>query len=251
MNQPSFLSLYRHALHRGTHGLRAIPWSLLRILGAFSLLLLLSGCAASVGLTAKERAAIHSGDRVLVLVRVQCTVDDRPLECGLSLPSLSGRRLIGFALGSFDTFGEPRYVDIRALSDESFDAGWAFLLLSPGYHYLYVQGLDSSAGYQRDYSKYRDAPRWQIAVPERAKWIYAGTLTLAGEEAGTLMFGDKIIVPVKNQDVPLSDDRESAGRLLKGQFPDAGEVRTILMKRWQHGDPFIFRSPWLDPPKQP
>jgi len=248
MHRPSNLLLHRHASHRGTHGVLSAPCRLPGMLGALLLLLALSGCAP-VGLTGKERSSIYAGDTALVLVRVQCTVDDRSLEPCLSLPSLSGRRLISFALGSFDTFGEPRHIDVRALSEESIGAGWVFLLLSPGYHYLYVLGLDSNAGYQP--AHFQDAPRWQIEVPERAKWIYAGTLTLAGEEAGTLMFGDKIIVPVKNQDVPLSDDRESAGRLLKGQFPDAGEVRTILMKRWQPGDPFIFRSPWLDPPKQP
>jgi hypothetical protein len=219
----------------------------LRGLCSFLLLLVLFGCAP-VGLTSKERAAINSGDRAFVLVRVDCTVDERPLEPCLSLPSLSARRFVSFALGDFDTFGEPRHIDVRALSEGSFGAGWAFLLLSPGYHYLYVLGLDTNAGYQP--AHFRDAPRWQIEVPEQTKWIYAGTLILAGKDDGALMFGDKIIKPVKDQKVPLSDERESAGKLVAKHVPDAGEVRTILMKRRHPGEPFIFRSSWPDSKKQ-
>jgi len=161
---------------------------------------------------------------------------------------LSDRLFVGFALGSFDTFGEPGNAVMRALSEESFDAGWTFFVLSPGIYYLYIRGPDSNETSKRaatDYYHryYRDVPRWRIDVPESAKLIYAGTLNLAGKVEGTLLFGDKIIVPVSTQEVPLSDDRESADRLLTKHFPDAGEVQTILMQRWHPGDPLIFRSP--------
>jgi len=240
MPRPPIFSPHRNAMQQVLCVSRAAPRSVLRGWCSSLLLLVLFGCAP-VGLTVKERASIQTGDTAFVLVRVQCTVDDKPLKPCLSLPSLSGRRLVSFALGSFETFGEPRHIDVRALSRESIGAGWAFLLLSPGYHYLYVLGLDSNPGYQP--AHFRDAPRWQIEIPEQTKWIYAGTLTLAGKEYGTLMFGDKVIVPVKDRDVPLTDDRESAAGVLAKYIEDAGEIRTLFMKRRQPADPFIFRSP--------
>jgi hypothetical protein len=75
--------------------------------------------------------------------------------------------------------------------------------------------------------------------------IYAGTLTLAGKQNGTLIFGDKIIVPVENQQVPLRDERETADSLLKRNLPGI-KVHNSIMKPWNPGDPFIFRSPLPD-----
>ena len=214
-----------------------------------TLLVLLFGCAPIVP-TVKEQAAINAEDKALVLVRVQCTVDGQPFESCIFRRKnsiFSDNIFVGFAMGSFDTFGEPGSVQIRALSDESLDAGWIVFMLSPGIYYLAIQGPDSSqiskmsaANYYRKY--FQDASRWRIDVPERTKLIYAGTLHLAGKIDGTLLFGDRIIVP-SGQEVALSNDQELAGRLLIKHFPDAGEIKTILMQRWHPGDPLIIRSP--------
>jgi hypothetical protein len=215
-------------------------------------LLTLAACAPVV-LTAKDRAGINAGDKVLVLVRVLCTVDEKPFVPCIyrrNDPMLSDKLIVGFAMGSFDTLGEPGNVKIKALSDESFDEGWAFFLVSPGIYYLYIRGPDSSEFSHRSASDYynryySNAPRWRIDVTECAKVIYAGTLTLAGKQNGTLIFGDKIIVPVENQQVPLSDERETADSLLKRHLPGT-EVHNSIMRPWNPGDPFIFRSPLSD-----
>lgn len=213
-----------------------------------ALLVLLFGCAPMMP-TAKEQAALLAGEKSLLVVRVQCMVDGQPFEPCIfrrhdSL--LSDKIHVGFAMGNFDTFGEPGNADVRALSEESFDAGWILFVLPPGIYYLYVRGPDSSEVARRGASDYygdgfRDLPRWRIDVPERAGSIYAGTLHLAGKVRGTLLFGDKIIDPVNGQE--LSDDRELAARLLAKHFPGTGAIRTILMQRWDPGNPIILRAP--------
>ena len=199
----------------------------------------------------EERAAIDAGEKSLVLIRVQCTVDDQPFEPCLYRRDdslLSDKIFVGFAMGSFDTFGRPGNTVVRGLSAESYDDGWVVFVLSPGIYYLQVRGPDSSEvarmGTTDYYARYfPEVPRWRIDVPEGAKWIYAGTLHLAGTVRGTLLFGDRIIDPVKDPDASLSDDRELAGRLLAKHFPDADGIRTILMRKWTPGEPIILRAP--------
>lgn len=208
---------------------------------------LISACATIVPvvITAKDRAAINAGDKGLVLVRVLCTVDDKPFEPCIyrrNDPMHSDKFFVVFALGSFKTFGEPGHLKIQALSDALLDEGWAFLLLSPGIYYLYIQGPDRCVSDYYDRCIGKDTPRWRIDIPEGAKLIYVGTLTLAGKVEGKLMFGDKIIHPVTNQEVPLSDERELADSLLARYFPGTA-VHNILMRQWHPGDPLIFRSP--------
>ncbi len=252
MNRQTIRSQHRCAQDQEAD-LRAASSVLLRILGVLALLVLFFGCA-SIGLTAKERTEINAGDKALVLVRIQCTVDGQPFAPCIfrrHAPMLSDNIFVGFALGSFDSFGEPGNALMRALSEESFDAGWTFFVLSPGIYYLYVRGPDSSEISKRSATDYyrtyfQDLPRWRIDVPPRAKMIYAGTLNLTGKIDGTLLFGEKIIVPMGGQEASLSDERESAGKLLTEHFPDAAEIQTILMQRWQRGDPMILRSPSTD-----
>lgn len=213
-----------------------------------ALLVLLFGCAPMMP-TAKERTALLAGEKSLLLVRIQCTVDSQPFEPCIFRrhdPLFSDKIYVGFAMGSFDTFGGPGNAAVRALSEESFDAGWTLFVLRPGIYYLYVRGPDSSEiarrGTSDDYGDgFRDLPRWRIDVPERAGSIYAGTMHLAGKVRGTLLFGDKIIDPVNGQE--LSDDRELAAVLLAKHFPGMGEVRTLLMQRWGPDHPIILRAP--------
>jgi hypothetical protein len=246
MNRPKIPSPDRPTQNRSAQGPRTASSGLRWCLPA--LLVLLFGCAPMMP-TAKEQAALLAGEKSLLLVRVQCTVDDQPFEPCIfrrhdSL--FSDKIYVGFAMGSFDTFGGPGNAAFRALSEESFDTGWTLFVLRPGIYYLYVRGPDSSEVARRGASDYygdgfRNVPRWRIDVPERARSIYAGTLHLAGKVRGKLLFGDKIIDPVNGQE--LSDDRELAARLLARHFPGMGEVRTILMQRWDPGSPILLRSP--------
>jgi hypothetical protein len=252
MNRPKIHSPDRLIPDRDAQGPRTSPSGLRW--GLPALLLLLVGCMPLLP-TAREQAAIQAGEKSLVLVRVQCTVDDQHFEPCLYRRDdslFSDKIFVGFAMGSFDTFGRPGNADVRGLSEESFDAGWTLFVLSPGIYYFYVRGPDSSEVARRgtyDYygDGFRDLPRWRIDVPDGAKSIYAGTLHLAGKVRGTLLFGDKIIDPVDGQEV--SDDRELADRLLARHFPGIGEARTILMQRWEPGNPLILRSPLPGPVK--
>lgn len=238
---------HRHAHHRETQNLRTASPGFLKISFLLALSFYVSACATIVPavLTAKDRAALNAGDKGLVLVRVLCTVDDKPFDPCIyrrNDPMHSDKFFVVFALGSFKTFGEPGHVKIQALSDELLDKGWALLLLSPGIHYLYIQGPDRCVSDYYDRCIGKETPRWRIDIPDSAKLIYAGTLTLAGKVEGKLMFGDKIIRPVTNQEVPLRDERELADSLLARYFPGTA-VHNILMRQWYPGDPFIFRSP--------
>jgi hypothetical protein len=214
---------------------------LLRILGSFALLMNLFGCASQALLTANERDAVYTGDKALVLLRVQCTVDNQPYEPFET--TFTVEPIVFFGLGTLETVGEPRVVGNRFISKESRRAGWTYFVLAPGVYYLAVIGPEGSAIYKAGAGKYlQEAPRWRIDVPENAKLIYAGTLQLTGKSDGSLLFGGKVITPINSDEFTLRDDHELARSLLSEHFPDAGETQTILMQRWHRGDPVIIRS---------
>jgi hypothetical protein len=222
---------------------------LLKIAGALSLLLFVSGCMPL--LSSMDKESLISGDKAVVLMRIKCTLDDQPFEPCIfrrEEPCLSDRFFVGFAMGSFETFGRPGFVSARFLSDKSLDEGWISFLITPGIYYLYVRGPDSSQTSHlasRDYYQrcFREIPCWRIDVPEHSKFIYAGTLNLAGKVTGALLFGDKIIAPVASQPFSLNDEHELAEKLFSQSFPGANTVKTILMQRRSPDAPFIFRSP--------
>ena len=217
----------------------------LTISGIFFLLGHLVGCTTLGKVTAIDRAAVIDGGKAVILLNVQCTIDNQP--CEAFEPACTTEPIILFGLGSFETVGEPRLAGHRFLSEASRRAGWTYFLLSPGVYYLAVTGPDSSAisrARSRDSQKYlNEAPRWRIDVPENVKAIYAGTLQLAGKSVGKLLSGRKIVRSANGDEATLRDDHEPANRLLSEHFPDAGEVKTILMQRWREGEPIIIRSP--------
>jgi hypothetical protein len=203
------------------------------------------GCVPSYVLPTKDRNALQEGGKALVLVRIQCTVDNEPTEPFVT-PSLTADPIIFFGLGTFETVGEPIFAGHRFLSDESRRAGWTYFVLSPGLYYLAVMGPDSSATSKVTHKSLREAPRWRIDIPENGKLIYVGTLHLAGKSEGKLLFGGKVIAPVSRDELIVSNEEELAKSLLSEYFPDADQTRTILMKRWYQGDPIIIRSPKHD-----
>lgn len=214
------------------------------LLAAAVLLLQVAGCALPYGLTAPEHAAIKAGNRAVVLVHIQSTIDDQPWDASntSSGPSL----FFSFGLGSFDTVGMPTFTSLRYLSDQSARAGWIFFLLIPGIHYLAILGPDSSyeEGRAPTFEELQKAPRWRIDVPEKVPCIYTGTLSFAGRIDGELMFGGKIIRPIKSDNVPLLlDESKSARQMIAEHLPDIDAPKTLLMQRWQPGDPIIIRTP--------
>ena len=233
--------------HRGddnTGTSKGVWAGLLRITGS-AVLLILVGCASQTVITETERSAVNAGDKAVVLLNVQCTIDGQPQEAFVQ-PTFTREPLFLFGIGTFETVGEPRIAAHRYLSEETRRAGWTYFTLSSGVYYLAVLGPDSSvisiAG-SLDSQKYlRDAPRWRIDVPENARLIYVGTLQTAGKSHGELLFGGKIIRPVDSNEMTLRNDQRLARDILSEHFQGAGEMQTILMKRWHRGDPVIIRS---------
>ncbi len=195
----------------------------------------------SSGSSSAERSEVTIEKKAIVLLNVQCTVDNQPYESFIK-PTFTTEPIFLFGLGSFKTMGEPQFVCQRFLSEESRRAGWTYFSLSPGVYYLAVVGPDTGVGSRADGKHLQEAPRWRIDIPENVKAIYAGTLQFAGKTNGELLFGGKIIIPADSDEPTIRDDRLRANGLISELFPDAGEVKTILMQRWRPGDPIIIRS---------
>lgn len=216
---------------------------IVKILGSVAIVIQLASCVSQSEFTARARAAVASGENVLVLLRIQCTVDDRPHEA-LGPRSFMADPIVFFGLGSFDTVGEPRPVTSRFLSEESQREGWTYFLLTSGVHYLAVIGPDSSAlSRSADQGFLNEAPRWRIDVPDDGRLFYAGTLHIRGKTEGKLLVGGSIIAPVGDDELVTGDDHEFGSRLLAEYFPNAGDVKTIQMQRWHPGEPVIIRTP--------
>lgn len=204
----------------------------------------LAGCA-SIGLpTAEERTAVGSGEKAIVLLRVQCTIEGQqpyePFAYALTEDNIS------FGLGSFETGGEPeRQLQLRFVSPESRKNGWVYFVLPHGIHYLtvYPPRRTDVFTYNR---AIKDAPRWRMDVPQDATLVYAGTLRFSGESDG-LLFGGRIMRSIRVGDMGVANDEELARKLLAQEFPGFGEAQTLLLRR-QLG-PIILRSPLPSPSK--
>lgn len=85
------------------------------------------------------RRNVDIGEDVIVLLNVQCTIDNQPYESFIN-PTFTTEPIFLFGLGSFETIGKPILVSHRFLSEESRRAGWTYFMLSPGVYYLTVPG---------------------------------------------------------------------------------------------------------------
>ncbi len=197
----------------------------------------LVGCAASIGLpTARESAAISAGEKTIVLLRLECTVQNQPYEPFRH--SLGAEFNIGLGLGSFETGGRPKFIDtLRFLSPESRREGWTYFVLSPNIYYLAVyppRRTDVTTHAER----MQRAPRWRIDVPPNAKLVYVGTLRLADESNQWI----SLTFPQTAGQIPVSNEQELASKLLATHFPGMGELQVVLIKPYE-GEPIILRSP--------
>jgi|GEM_PF-963280 len=194
----------------------------------------------SSGQVPAERGTVNIAEKAMVLLNVQCTIDNQPYE-PFSKPTFTIEPIFVFGLGSFETVGEPRFVSPRFLSEESRREGWTYFMLPPGVYYLAVLGPDSNVLAQTDAKYMQKAPRWRMDIPQDTKVVYVGTLQFAGKSDGEYLFGGKMIVPSGGDEPTIRDDHLIASGLVSAHFPDAGEVRTVLMQRWRPGDPVIIR----------
>jgi hypothetical protein len=201
------------------------------------------GACASVGLpTVQEKTAVGAGTKTIVLVRVECTIEDQqPYE--VFAHSLMDDN-ISFGLGSFDTGGEPtRLTSLRFLSPESRKDGWTYFVLPQGVHYLavYPPRRTDVLTYEQSI---KNTPRWRMDIPPDVRLVYAGTLRLTGEST-QLLFGERIMTSIQFDAANVTNDEELARKLLTEQFPELGEVRTVLLRR--HQGPAILHAPLPSP----
>ena len=211
---------------------------LLKILGLLTLLIYLVSCTSLYVLPEPEMAEVYSGEKTLVLLRIECTVDDLSYE-PFGMSSWTGEPIVALGIGGFETLGEPRPIVHRFLSEESRRNGWTYYVLSPGAYYLAVLGPESDAIFKT----LREAPRWRMDIPENTGFLYAGTIQVKGRSSGRFLFGGKVVKPVHEGEYALKDEHELANSLLIQHFPDSGETKTVLIQRWRQGDTIIIRSP--------
>lgn len=221
----------------------------LRFSGLLASVIHLVGCASTGLPTARERTAISVGEKAVVLLRVESTIENQqPYEpfhfyWGVYLVDDS----ISFGLGDFKTGGVPKRMEtLRFLSPESGRNGWTYFVLPHGIYYLavYPPRRTDISTYE---GRLHNAPRWRIDVPENARLVYAGTLHLTGE-SDPLLFGGRAMMSIRSDQITVGNDHELAGRLFAEHFPGVGEGQVVLMQRHE-GGPIILRSPLPAPTK--
>ena len=214
----------------------------MRLLSVFVFISHLVGCASTGLLTAKERTAVGADEKAIVLLRVDCTIENQQPYEAFSHSLVDDN--VSFGLGSFETGGEPKRLPLlRFLSPESRKDGWTYFVLPHGIHYLavYPPRRTDVLTYEREL---KNAPRWRMDIPPNARLVYAGTLRFTGESTG-LLFGGRIVRTIRIDDMSVTNDEESARKLLTEEFPEFGEIQ-ILLLRLQQG-PIILRSPLPSP----
>lgn len=212
---------------------------LIRFLLSLAALAWLFGCSFHVGLKASEREALQGGNAALVILRLTCNIDGQPLGCFGKGAGFTDSPIVILGLGSFETVGEPRPTEAGFLSETSRMEGWVYLVLPPGAHYVAVMGPSSNLA-----GDFRKMPRWRIDVPRGKKFLYAGSVALAGHDLGGMMFEGKDIEPAAGDHVgAVTDERALAHEVLAAYTPGAAAMSTRLMVRWHPGEPLIIRTP--------
>jgi hypothetical protein len=212
--------------------------SFLLFSGLLASFIYLVGCVSPTGLPkAGEMAAANAEEKAIVLLRVQCTIENEPQE-----PFRHYVPEIIFKLGSFETGGMPKQEQtLRFLTPESRRNGWTYFLLPRGIYYLTVN--------TRSYASTKgNAPIWRIDIPENAKLVYVGTLRLTGWGERLFFEDGRNLRVLLNDQTTVADDQELAVKLLAENFPGMGEVHIALMRRHEN-EPMIIRSPLPTPTK--
>jgi hypothetical protein len=215
---------------------------ILRLLSVCVFVSYLVGCASTGLPTVKERTAVGASEKAIVLLRVDCTVENQQPYEAFRHSVMDDN--ISFGLGSFETGGEPkRLALLRFLSTESRKDGWTYFVLPHGIHYLavYPPRRTDVLTYERGL---KNAPRWRLDIPSNARLIYAGTLRFTGESI-PLLFGGRIMTSIRINEMSVTNDEEWARKLLTEEFPGFGEVQSVFL-RLQQG-PTILRAPLPSP----
>jgi hypothetical protein len=217
---------------------RRRPEDFLKLASMLALVVHLVGCAFTNLPTATEKTAIGAAEKAIILLRVECTIENQqpyePFDFSMVDDNIS------FGLGTFETGGEPkRLVPMhRFLSPESRQSGWTYFVLSPGTYYLAVYPPRRTDTFTYQHSL-QYAPRWRIDIPKNARLVYAGTVHLTGE-SDWLLFGGRIMRSI--QEISVRNDEDLAGKISSKYFSDIGPMDVALMRRHE-SEPIILRSP--------
>lgn len=218
-------------------------YALLAALAAFASLGL--GCQAVGGLTDGERSQLYAGERVVVLLRIECAIDGQPAE-PFGEEEFAGSPIFGFGLGSFETVLEPVPIAPRMLASDSERGGWIYLFVAPGTYHFAVLGPDTNVVSMHQtisHSPLAHAPRWHMDVPDQASIVYAGTLSFEAKTAGELLLGGRIIQPDPSGTVSVRDEFDEAAIVAARHFPAVERVTSVLLRRWRPGDTKLLRTP--------
>lgn len=199
-----------------------------------STLLGLVGCASTGAPTAEERASVAASEKVIVLFRVQGTIEN-----GQPYEPFRSHDFIGLALGRFETGGVPERLAKRFLSAESRKDGWVFLVVPPGTYYLAFLPPQHNDVLTFERS-IKDVPRWRVDIPPDARIVYAGTMRIS-RTSDQLLFGGPSMRTLRTDELNVANDEELARALATKELPGIGEVRVVLM-RLQEG-PTILHAP--------
>ncbi len=215
---------------------------MLKLCGLIIFLINLIGCVSTGLPTSAERMEIKEGEKAIVLLRVELTIEDQQPYEPFGYYNLDDN--ITFGLGTFDTGGKPeRLGRLRFLSSESRRAGWTYFLLSPGTYYLTFyppRRTDALTYLSRVEYWNENNPLWRFDLSPGQKFVYAGTLRLTGMSEGSLFEG-RIMNSIRYDETSVVDERQTAFELLSDYFPELGAGHVSLIRR--NEGPIILRSP--------
>ena len=207
--------------------------------GVFTAILFLVGCAVVEPPSMTELDQVGGGGKTIVLMRIVGQDNE-----GHAVDTFSGSLSddnVGLAIGNFETGGLPtqRLDWIRFLSEESRQNGWIYLVLTPGVHYMAVQGSRRTNAFTYA-ARFKTAPRWRLDIPADAAVVYAGTLDLRGTSMA-LLFGGRLMVTIEGDNSTVRDESVLAADVIGRNLADLGSPKTALMT--YHTGPLILTTP--------
>ncbi len=204
-------------------------------MGVGAVLLLAAGCATTPrALSPHQRASVSTGQRSVVLLRLETTFNDQPVVTRKL--GLSEAGPFALALANLDRNGpiEPEPVTMPA--GESKEGTWCCLVLEPGTYYLWsalpnIHPRDLSADP-------KSIGGWRLEVPPGAPVVYAGSLQLKSK--GRRFINERFVKEIRSN---LVNEPAAAAAFVDRNLAGLGPMTVSLLQRY--GD-WIGDSPASD-----
>ncbi len=205
-----------------------------------AILLLGTGCATPPSaLSPQQRAAISTGQRSVVLLRLETTFNDRPVVARKL--GLSEAGPFALALANLDRNGPIEPEPVTAPAGESKEGTWCCLVMEPGTYYLWsalpnIQPRDLSANP-------KDIGGWRLNVPSGAPVVYAGSLQLKCQ--GRKFINERFVKEIRAN---LWNEPAAAAAFADRELAGLGPMTVSLLQRfggWIGDSPATDRLPAL------